>query len=107
LQQPPPLGSGLPPRACRFFLSTVYTHYWVFAHVTPTFDHNRRIISYHSNRRVPERKAVQTVAGLYRTLRHEELKHSDSHAGMNSALGLLVNLLKEKGMEYDELVWTL
>ena len=26
-------------------------HYWVFAHVTPTFDDHGRIISYHSNRR--------------------------------------------------------
>ena len=36
-------------------------HYWVFAHVTPTFDAGGRIMGYHSNRRVPERGAVATL----------------------------------------------
>ena len=28
-------------------------HYWVFAHVTPSFDSEGNIIGYHSNRRPP------------------------------------------------------
>ena len=36
-------------------------HYWVFAHVTPTFNDARKIIGYHSNRRVPERNHVKIV----------------------------------------------
>ena len=33
-------------------------HYWVFAHVTPSFDKTGKIISYHSSRRVPRRDAI-------------------------------------------------
>ena len=29
-------------------------HYWVHAHVTPTFDEQGKIVGYHSNRRVPD-----------------------------------------------------
>ena len=29
-------------------------HYWVFAHVTPTFDERGNIVGYHSNRRKPD-----------------------------------------------------
>src|ERR1700761_2971359 len=29
-------------------------HYWVFAHVTPSFDAGGNIVGYHSNRRVPD-----------------------------------------------------
>ena len=36
-------------------------HYWVFAHVTPTFDQSGKIISYHSSRRAPRREAVEKV----------------------------------------------
>jgi PAS domain S-box-containing protein len=32
--------------------------YWVFAHVTPTFNEHGTVIGYHSNRRVPERNQV-------------------------------------------------
>ena len=32
--------------------------YWVFAHVTPSYDNDRRIIGFHSNRRVPDPKVV-------------------------------------------------
>jgi len=39
--------------------------YWVFAHVTPRLDDRGNIVGYHSNRRVPERRAVQSVTGLY------------------------------------------
>jgi hypothetical protein len=33
-------------------------HYWVFAHVTPTFDALQQVVGYHSNRRVPDRQQV-------------------------------------------------
>jgi PAS domain S-box-containing protein len=36
-------------------------HYWVFAHVTPTFDQHNRIVAYHSNRRSPSREAVGMI----------------------------------------------
>ena len=33
-------------------------HYWVFAHVTPSFDAKGAVIGYHSNRRKPDAAAV-------------------------------------------------
>ena len=33
-------------------------HYWVYAHVTPSFDMSGKIIGYHSNRRVPQREIL-------------------------------------------------
>ena len=33
-------------------------HYWVFAHVTPSYDETGRVVGYHSNRRVPSRAAI-------------------------------------------------
>ena len=40
-------------------------HYWVLAHVTPTFDGDGRIVGYHSNRRVPDREAMRHGATLF------------------------------------------
>jgi PAS domain S-box-containing protein len=51
-------------------------HYWVLAHVTPTFGPGGAIIGYHSNRRLPDRAAVARVAALYALLRDVERLHS-------------------------------
>lgn len=39
-------------------------HYWVFAHVTPSFDGNNNVIGYHSNRRKPSEEALNTIKPL-------------------------------------------
>lgn len=83
-------------------------HYWVFAHVTPSLDGGGNVIGYHSSRRVPDRRVIDDIiAPLYRTLLGEEAKHDDRKIGMAKSHGLLGNLLKEKGMGYDELVFAL
>lgn len=82
-------------------------HYWVLAHVTPTFDVNGTIIGYHSNRRVPEKGAVTKVRDLYAKLRAEERKHGDRKEGLDSAQEMLQALLKDSGMEYDEFAFSL
>ena len=44
-------------------------YYWVFAHVTPSYDESMsRIIGYHSDRRRPKRDAVRKVEDVYRKL---------------------------------------
>ena len=82
-------------------------HYWVFAHVTPTFDDDGKIIGYHSNRRVPDRPAVEAVQGLYAALLEEEKRHDDQKEGMKAATAMLTSALAEKEVEYDEFVLTL
>jgi len=83
-------------------------HYWVFAHVTPSLSTTGEIIGYHSNRRVPERRVVDgTIIPLYRALREEEEKHADRKTGLERSTAMLLNILKEKGVGYDELVFSL
>ena len=43
-------------------------NYWVFAHITPSFDANHKIIGFHSNRRLPRREALAKVTPLYAQL---------------------------------------
>jgi len=80
-------------------------HYWVLAHVTPSFDESGNIIGYHSNRRLPREDAVKTISGLYSVLCAEEAKHNNSKEGMNAGYNLLLQVLKDKGCSYDELIF--
>lgn len=82
-------------------------HYWVLAHVTPTFGANGEILGYHSNRRVPNRQALPVVKGLYVRLKAEEDRHSDRKAGMAASTAILLGLLKDKGISYGELIFSL
>jgi PAS domain S-box-containing protein len=82
-------------------------HYWVFAHVTPTFDASRNIVSYHSNRRCPRRDAVAKVDALYKELLAIENSHSDRKAGMEASFAAVVAKLQAAGIPYDEFVFSL
>ncbi len=83
-------------------------HYWVLAHVTPSFDGAGQVDGYHSNRRVPDRKVLDgTIMPLYKQLLNEENRHASRKDGMNSAHTMLMNVLKEKGLSYDEFIFSL
>ena len=83
-------------------------HYWVFAHVTPTLDSSGSITSYHSNRRVPKRDVLDnTIIPLYKSLIEEENRHKNRKDGMQSAFGMLLGILEEKGVSYDEFILSL
>lgn len=83
-------------------------HYWVLAHVTPSFDKDGAITGYHSSRRVPERRILdQVIIPFYRSMREMERQHDNPKEGMAASGAMLVNLLREKGMSYEELVFSL
>ena len=82
-------------------------HYWVYAHVTPTFDDSGAIIGYHSNRRVPDRSAVSKVEKLYADLLAIEQRAKSPRAGMQAAGKTMQGLLQEQGCTYSEFVWSL
>ncbi len=82
-------------------------HYWVFAHVTPTFDRSGRIIGYHSNRRTPDRGGVQQIAEVYALLRKTEQSHSDARAGLQAGYAQLMHLLKERNLTYEQFAFSL
>lgn len=82
-------------------------HYWVFAHVTPTFDAAGRIVAYHSNRRSPAIDAVRQVDGIYKALLAEERLHSRPADAMAASAALLGRSLGDMGLSYDEFIWSL
>jgi PAS domain S-box-containing protein len=73
--------------------------YWVFAHVTPSFDMNRKISNYHSVRRKPTQKALDIIKPLYAALLQKE-----KNGGMAASEAALNQILKDKGMSYDEFI---
>ncbi len=81
-------------------------HYWVFAHVTPSFDANGRIVGYHSNRRVPEKAAVREVSEIYRILIEEERRAAGGNQAVAASTALLTDMLQQAKMPYDEWVWS-
>ena len=47
-------------------------YYWVFAHVTPSYDTQGNVSGYHSNRRVPRPESLAVIKTLYSELLAEE-----------------------------------
>lgn len=82
-------------------------HYWVLAHVTPTFSSTGEIVSYHSNRRVPKREAVAKAQALYAELAAIERGTEDRKIGMENAYKALTDKLLALGVPYDEFVFAL
>jgi len=82
-------------------------HYWVLAHVTPSFDKNGEISGYHSNRRAPNREVLPKVQELYRELLSTEQRHSNPKDGMNASLQQLLDILGSSNLTYDQFVWSL
>jgi PAS domain S-box-containing protein len=83
-------------------------HYWVFAHVTPSFDKDRKILGFHSNRRVPNRRALdQTIIPLYARVLEEEQRHKNGQVALAASYDLLSKSLQSTGRTYDALVFSL
>jgi PAS domain S-box-containing protein len=82
-------------------------HYWVLAHVTPSFDAQGRIIGYHSNRRAPSSSALARIMPMYDALRAVERRHTDRKDGLVASTAMLEGELATTGMTYAEWVWTL
>ncbi|MBW7964229.1 PAS domain-containing protein [Bradyrhizobium sp. BR 10261] len=83
------------------------SHYWVFAHVTPTFDERGNIVGYHSNRRKPDPVQIERIKPIYNTLCTEEARHANAKDGMHASFDAMVGLLKQQGVGYDEFVLSL
>lgn len=77
-------------------------YYWVFAHVTPTFDMQGNIVGFHSDRRAPKESALPKVEALYARLREAEQR-----GGMAASEQLINDLLAKEEKRYDEFVFSL
>jgi len=81
--------------------------YWVFAHVTPTFNDQGDIVGYHSNRRKPEPGQITKVTRLYRELLDMERRAADRKQGMLQAYEHLMTDLRRREISYDEFVFSI
>ncbi len=82
-------------------------HYWVLAHVTPSFNAEGQVVGYHSNRRKPDRGKLEKIIPLYKSLLAKEAEVANRKDGMNNAYDFLMTNLQSKGVGYDEFVLTL
>jgi PAS domain S-box-containing protein len=81
--------------------------YWVFAHVTPSFDASRKMVGYHSNRRLPYADAMPKVRALYAQLLAEESRHARPREAAAAGLALLQSTVRQAGVNYPEFVFAL
>ena len=76
--------------------------YWVFTNVTPTFDPAGNITGYFSVRRKPKLSGIEAVTPLYAAMLEAEQKAGPANA-IEASGKLLADVLKQKGLSYDEL----
>lgn len=82
-------------------------HYWVLAHVTPSIGPGGDIVGYHSNRRLPDPRAIREIEPMYRQLISEERRHSRSADAARAGRDLLHQMLADRDTTYDRFVWSL
>lgn len=77
-------------------------YYWVLAFVTPSYDNNGNLLEYFSVRRKPEENTVKNViAPLY-----SKLLSLEKQGGINASSKHLNNLLQEKGVSYEQFIFS-
>jgi PAS domain S-box-containing protein len=80
--------------------------YWVFTHITPDFGPGGQIVGYTSVRRCPKRTAIEKITPVYK-----QMCVAEQAAGARDAIAagttVLLDLLKQTGMSYEELVFSL
>ena len=81
-------------------------HYWVLAHVTPSYSADGAVIGYHSNRRRPSPGAIRTVTPLYRRLVEEERRHPTAKAAVAASSRLRDELVAAEAGSYEECIWS-
>lgn len=78
-------------------------YYWVLAFVTPSYDVNGQLFEYFSVRRKPKsNEVIQTIEALYKMLLSAE-----SSGGITASEKKLNEILKEKGMTYEQFIFSI
>lgn len=80
--------------------------YWVFTHITPSYDDNGKVLGYLSVRRKPRQEAVDLITGVYKTMSDIE-KRVGPKEGMTASTQFLLDLIAEKGTTYEQLILSL
>lgn len=82
-------------------------HYWVLAHVTPSFDQTGAVIGYHSNRRKPSERALSVIRPLYAELLAIEAEDNDRRRGIERSTARLHAWAEQHGKTYDALMFAI
>lgn len=83
-------------------------HYWVFAHVTPSYGLDGKIAGYHSNRRVPAPDLIkQVIAPLYADVLAIERRHPNGKDAVAAGSKALTDFVASRKISYDELMFSL
>jgi len=80
--------------------------YWVFANVTPDLDAQGQVIGYFSVRRKASPEAIGVVSALYQAMLQEERRAGPKEA-CDASLAVLGQVLKQKGVSYEQLILSL
>jgi PAS domain S-box-containing protein len=83
-------------------------HYWVFAHVTPSFGADGKIAGYHSNRRAPALDIIKTtIVPLYAEVLAIERRHANGKDAVAAGQKALTDFVASQKVSYDELMFSL
>jgi len=80
--------------------------YWVFANITPDLDAQGNAVGYFSVRRKAQPQAIAVVSDLYQAMLAEEQRAGPKDA-CDASLAFLGEVLKKKGVSYEQLVLSL
>lgn len=73
--------------------------YWVYANITASLDQDDKHTGYYSVRRAPNPEALDIIKPLY-----SKMLDIEKRSGVDASLNVLTELLKEKGVSYDEFI---
>ncbi len=80
--------------------------YWVFTHISPDLDNSGRIVGYTSVRRCPKRSALEKIEPVYRQMVQAE-KAADARNAITAGTQVLVDIMNQTGMGYEQLIFSL
>lgn len=83
-------------------------HYWVLAHVTPSFDGRGDVNGFHSNRRTPDRRILENeILPFYRELSTIENAAANRKDGLDASTTRLHEAVTARAEDYDAFIHTL
>lgn len=80
--------------------------YWVFTHISPDFGPGGDVVGYTSVRRCPKRSALEKIDPVYRQMLQAE-KSAGARDAIAAGTQVLVDVMKQTGMGYEQLVFAL
>ena len=83
-------------------------HYWVLAHICPSFDADGNVVGYHSSRRKPDMNIInQTIIPLYKQLLDIEASETSKRIGLEKSTATFDQIFRAEGVKYNEFILSL